>query len=381
MNCRCRKDIKQKFMLIYLGITLFTLVYSLFFPNIRSNKKQNKIYLFTICSILVIFMGLRGENVGIDTRVSNDFYIRIANEHSFSSYINIINSAPIYSLFNKLLSFFCEEPWFLNIANAIIINSCFFYFIYQYSEYSVYSVYCYITMYFYLFSFNGTRQMIASALSILSFCFFDKHKRILALMVFILALGTHVTSFVFIPIFFLCNKKLKSSFYQFLLILLLISGVLFKIFYKYILIFIFKILPQYQKYGAWLQDGRFQAQGRNILVTIFYAIFLTLFIIIIYKYQIIHNNYCKIQWRLILPAAFGLILGSVFYKNALISGRVILYYTCFLVVIFPNFIEKFSRGKILLYWINGSCLLFLLYYQLHINYAGVVPYSFFWILN
>lgn len=365
-------------MLPYISITVFTLLLGILFPDNKINKMHKTQYLFIVFSILIIFMGLRGKSVGVDTAVSNDFYNRIANENSFTIYMNIINAAPVYSFYNKILSFISPNPICLNIANAVVINACFAYFIYQYSRNPVFSVYCYITMYFYLFSYNGSRQSLAGALCLLAFCLMKKGRCILPLVIILSALGVHMTCIIFFPMFILCSNRLKINTYQLILLFIGIGCVILRLLYKPILSLAFYIMPAYQKYGQWLDEGRFQAQGRNVLVTIFYTAFVILHIIIIWKQ---HNSIVaqrKEDWQLILPSVFGLMLGLVFYKNALISGRVILYFACFMVVILPNFIEQFSRGKFLLYSIIGFCLMFLLYYQLHINYAGVMPYQFFW---
>ena len=365
-------------MLFYFSITFFTLLSGCFFPNMKTNKIHKTLYLFIVFSVLIIFMGLRGKNVGVDTSISNDFYTRIAYESSFSIYMNIVNAAPVYSFYNKILSFISFNPICLNLANAIIINTCFAYFIYQHSENPLFSVYCYITMYFYLFSYNGTRQSLAGALCLLAFCLLKKGRPVLPLMIFLAALGVHMTCIIFFPMYILCSNRLKISTYQLILLIIGIGCIILRFSYKPFLSLVFRIMPSYQKYGQWLEDGRFQAQGRNVLVTIFYIVFVILYITILWKQRNSIVSKRKEEWQLILPAVFGLMLGLVFYRNALISGRVILYFTCFMIVVLPNFIEHFSRGKFLSYSIIGFCLLFLLYYQLHINYAGVMPYKFFW---
>lgn len=365
-------------MTIYYVITMLSLAIGCFFPNSRTNKKQKKLYLIFVFALLAFLMGVRGETVGIDTKISNEFFYRISEEKSLSVYLNIINAAPIYSIYNKLLSLLCSEAWLLNTINAILINGCFAYFIYRYSDNAVFSVFCYITMYFYMFAFNGTRQMLANAICILAFCFLNDGRKLISVILVIMALGTHATCIVFLPMFLLCIRKIKTSIYKLLLIVLVLGCIFIKIFYKYILHLIFYILPAYKKYGEWLEDGRFQAQGRNVLFTLFCMCFLLLFVAIIWKHRDFRGNQCVTYWRLILPPAFGLMLGLIFYKNALISGRIILYYTCFMIVVFPNFIERFSKGKLLPYTVIGMCLLCLLFFQLQINYAGVVPYRTVW---
>lgn len=365
-------------MQIYFAITLFVVLLGVFFPHIKESEKEKKIYLLMVTVILSALMGLRNETVGVDTAVSNEFYIRIAQETSFSRYINIINSAPVYSLYNKFLSLLCPKVWFLNIVNALIINACFAYFIYQYSENAVFSIYCYISMYFYLFAFNGTRQSLASALCVLSFCLHSKGKPLKASFLFLSAIGTHLTCIVFFPVFIICNEEKKQRLSHLKLCILAVASLFLKYAYQNILQLFFKIMPSYAKYGEWLEDGRFRAQGRNILVSIFYMFFLMLFISAIWSRHA-NINKTKTYWCLILPSFIGISMGLLFFKNALISGRVILYFTCFMIVIFPNLVEQFNnRAKFLIYSAIGFCLLFLLYYQLHINYAGVVPYQFFW---
>lgn len=362
-------------MQIYLGITGIIVLLGMVLKKIKNGEI---LYLAAAFSILIFFMGFRGEQVGVDTAVSNDFYIRIAEAQSPDRYMNIINAAPAYSLYNKALSLFYAEPWILNLANAVIINTCFAYFIYKYSRNVFFSVFCYITMYFYLFAFNGTRQILASAISLLAFCLMDRGKWKRGWILYFCALGTHMTCIVFLPVFLLCSKKLKPGMYQLLAVWCIAGGLIIWCLYPFTYEAVLNFFPAYQKYIVWLQDGRFQAQGRNILVTLFYAAFLVCFIAVRWKKKGMDINLYKKEWNIIIPALIGIVIGILFYKNSLISGRVILYYTCFMVVLLPNFIECFSRGRMVIYMLTGGCLLFLLYYQLHINYAGVVPYNFYW---
>ncbi len=357
-------------MQIYLGIAVTVIALD------GLAKRKKFLYLAIIFLLLNIVMGFRGENVGVDTAVSNDFFVRIAEATAPEQYMNIINAAPIYSLYNKALSVLGKSPWILNLSNAVIINTCFLYFIYKYSKNIAFSVYCYVTMYFYLFAFNGTRQMLASAICILAFCLIDENKNKKAYILYLMALGVHITCIVFLPTFFLCSTKWKLGIHQILTLCCIIGGVfiwcLYPVTYKTVLNF----FPSYQKYVIWLRDGRFEAQGRNILVTIFYAAFLVCFVAVRWKRKNLNILQYKEEWNLIIPASIGIIIGILFYKNSLISGRMILYYTCFMIILIPNFIECFSKGRAVIYIFTGSCLFFLLYYQLHINYAGVMPYHF-----
>ena len=363
-------------MLFYILLSFVCLLPGILFPSYKNSSHQKRQYLFLNCILLTVVMGLRGRTVGIDTAVSNDFYIRIAQENDFSVYMNIVNAAPVYSLYNKGLSLLSSNPYFLNIANAFIINVCFMYFIYQYSDNVIFSVYCYMTMYFYFFSFNGTRQMLACAICLLAFVLYQKRHFFRAIITFICAIGIHTTCIVFLPVFLLSYPQYKTCVYKMFFLLIIAGGAIFQVASKVIFFLVFHFLPAYQKYEVWLNAGRFQAQGRNVLVTIFYTIFVLMFLVIVWKYKVKKNYIVRRDWILLLPAMCGLVLGILFYKNALISGRVILYFTAFMTVVLPNFIEKFYNGKILLYLSIGACLLFLLYYQLNINYAGIIPYHF-----
>ena len=84
-----------------------------------------------------------------------------------------ISSMPLrlYSIYNRLLYYLFPYEQAILVFNAIIVNSCFGYFIYKRSEHPVFSSVCYLLLYTYMNTFNGTRQYIACGLFLVGIIF------------------------------------------------------------------------------------------------------------------------------------------------------------------------------------------------------------------
>ena len=126
----------------------------LFFPQ----KKAKKVYLIAVFVLLTLVMAFRSQQVGVDAAAYCSYYMRIGISDQF---MNIVNAAPLYSIYNRLLYYLFPYEQAILVFNAIIVNSCFGYFIYKRSEHPVFSSICYLLLYTYMNTFNGTRQYIA----------------------------------------------------------------------------------------------------------------------------------------------------------------------------------------------------------------------------
>ena len=102
----------------------------LFFPQ----KKAKKVYLIAVFVLLTLVMAFRSQQVG-DAAAYCSYYMRIGISDQF---MNIVNAAPLYSIYNRLLYYLFPYEQAILVFNAIIVNSCFGYFIYKRSEHPVF---------------------------------------------------------------------------------------------------------------------------------------------------------------------------------------------------------------------------------------------------
>ena len=164
----------------------------LFFPQ----KKAKKVYLIAVFVLLTLVMAFRSQQVGVDAAAYCSYYMRIGISDQF---MNIVNAAPLYSIYNRLLYYLFPYEQAILVFNAIIVNSCFGYFIYKRAEHPVFSSVCYLLLYTYMNTFNGTRQYIACGLFLVGIIFLQEKKTVRAVLWMIAALGVHQMVFVMLP--------------------------------------------------------------------------------------------------------------------------------------------------------------------------------------
>lgn len=360
------------YLLIYLIIVIYSFI--LFFLNINRNKKKKFFLIFT-CIFLLLIMGLRSVNVGTDTKTYVNLYKHIA---SGSDIFNVIKSAPLYVIYNKLVSILFNDDtgkWII-FLNSLIIVTGIGIFIYRNSKNIVISMLLYISLYFYFIGFNISRQFIALILVLNSY-YYIKNNMIKKYIVLIsMAIAIHNTAIVGIVLYPICKIEWsKSKVYVFSLL-----SILTMFLYEKILNIFLKIFPRYNMY---MGSGRFSindvGEGKKILVSIFYLcfVFLALYVLSYKKYESSLENKIEI-YRLTSIVMFASIIGIFFYNNLLIS-RIEIYFSIFSIIFIPNLTEYIGgRIRLLIYYLVILLTIFSLIVQLNSNISGVIPYEPIW---
>lgn len=365
-------------MIPYLAILALISALAVLFYALPDQKKAKKAFSCISVLVLALFMGLRGQDVGIDTPSYSDYFCRIADSSDPAHFMNIVTAAPIYSLFNKLLGIFSHDPQILLICVAFITCISVMVFINSFSENVYLSTFFFIALYFYINCFNGMRQGLAISLCLLSFALmFKKHGR-WSLVVLIMAAGVHLTSLVMAPFIFLCRRKWSITSTQKWCIAVLCLSVLLFFFLPYILDWFIALVPRYSHYSDLLFSERYKTAGRNILRTFFYLGILILFFWGINKNRGIKEDERQRDIKLLIPVMFGVAIALVFYDNYLLCERIAAFLLVLMIVVIPNTMKYLTSIRALYSIISCGAGIVLYIVLLNGNYAGVIPYSFFW---
>ena len=348
----------------------------LFFPQ----KKAKKVYLIAVFVLLTLVMAFRSQQVGVDAAAYCSYYMRIGISDQF---MNIVNAAPLYSIYNRLLYYLFPYEQAILVFNAIIVNSCFGYFIYKRSEHPVFSSICYLLLYTYMNTFNGTRQYIACGLFLVGIIFLQEKKTVRAVLWMIAALGVHQMVFVMLPIvlFVLMQRwtKGKSLFWG--------AGIIFggslilSRFYQQILLLVARMLPAYRKYVEGLIPFfNEEAQGRNIYLTIFLSIFVILGYFKFYE-DIKTGRFRdeRVQsgefYIMLMATNVSISRGLLFASNTGMA-RIREFYSPYFLTFLPYLLYRMVKQYKAACFAVGSVLMVVMTIQLLDNYAGVVPYVF-----
>ncbi len=270
--------------LVIVAFVLYALAYA---ANRDTLMYQNRdsVYLITWFLLATVIMGLRSVNVGTDTL-------------SYSNHFNDISSARWSTIFSNLhfLRYNSLEIGYVCLAKicSMVVNDYIFF------QFVLAAIYCFAMMSFlrenvkskiilttvflgselYLFAFNISRQMIAVALTALSWNYLCKNKKQKAILLMILSASFHMPSMVFLIayIFYLIRKK------RILFNITVFVGIIAAINYKFVINFVFTHLGKYAYYlgniNYWANAKIKQRMGLSVIV---YSIVLMLAIYILLK--------------------------------------------------------------------------------------------------
>lgn len=239
-------------MTIYFVIlSYFAVLFAVLKLNMEKAQKDiKKIYSFLCFVILFLVMGLRAPTVGTDIKQYLYVYNNLTpNINSFISELDIgsfFSSENGFAFLNSILKtlHFNNQQYIMFFSFVFAFSFIFFY--YKYSKNVFISILLFITIGNFAMSMTGLSQTLAIVLTLYSFKFILERKLIKFLIIILIAMSFHFSSFIFLPVYFLYGIILKKRevILVFCFILLLLP--LNKIIYNYLLIPF--IPPQYTIY-------------------------------------------------------------------------------------------------------------------------------------
>lgn len=194
--------------LLFFPVVLYYLFYNN--KNLMDSKSISNItsYYLLVSIVLVAFVGLRRADIGMDTLVYRNMFLR-ANNIEFHKAINSIEAEWGYLIFQKLVgrisldfSFFCLISAIVSIIPVVI-------YIKMYSPIPALSIFLYIGFGFYTFVFSGIRQGLAIGMCCLAAIFIHKKKFLYYCFFVFLAVMFHKSALIFIPAYWMSRLKLN----------------------------------------------------------------------------------------------------------------------------------------------------------------------------
>lgn len=343
-------------MLIYIvTLALITFFAIVIYTRNTEIQKKDKLFLTITFIILTFISGFRDVSVGTDTESYQSIFLKYV--YGLPDY----HSELGYAYFNKLIAMLSSNPQAIIIASSIIINLGVMRFIYKNSPNAWLSVYLYITLFFYFFSFNYTRQFIAISLVLLGWNFL-KDKKIITFLIFvILATSFHTSAIISLLLIFIFFSRNNTRLVPWILILSVISMLGMDTIFNYV----FELFPRYQGYNT---GDISQSGGINSLI-LYLVIFLVT--LIFRKKKDPDNNIA------LIIVTICAVLGVLSFEYYIFS-RPSLYFNIFVIVIIPKITSNFKGIESLIanYIVIIFGFAYLMYY-LFLNWHDVVPYEIF----
>lgn len=341
------------YILLFFYSSLMSVLYSI---------KRSWILFYLLVLPMVVLMGLRGVDVGIDTaQYVRNFHYSLSADYnkSFSFYI-ISRASYFFSLSYHgvflLFSFFSVYPFF---------------YVAKKEKVSLYFVVIFIfSMGIYFRYYNIMIQGMAVGL-----CFMSFYYRILGInkasfLVYAVALLTHYSAIFFLPfLLFIPSKK-----YSFLIFFLWIVSLPF-LFSELPLLFLIDhisfVVPN--AYNHYLSESHIRYDG---LVSLGTAIPQVLFLFVWYAYHSSKILFFKRFGSYVFLFLFSVVIFNLL-NSAIFFNRVHLYFTVFGVIAIPVSVNylfcRYNR-----FFVNISVALFfniLFFYRLFQDPYLILPYS------
>lgn len=346
-------------------INILLLIIMSYFFLIKRNDLHSKKVFCTIASFnWIILSGLRHLSIGADTYQYKLSFINACKtswKDVFNNFIEVYSGItdgkdPGYLFFEKVCSIFTHNYQVYLIIIALIFMGLLAYFIYKNSSNPFLSYLLFSTLFYAFFAITGHRQTIATALTVLlGYELIKKRKLCLYILVIIISYTIHKSSIIFLPFYFIYNKKITKNY-----IIFMLMSIIFSFSYRFQLSEFFKQLAGYEEYGVY--------EGAGTEVFTFFL--LLMFLVALYFYPILKKR--NINANHYINALF---LACFFVPLTYINPsamRVVQYFSIFIMLALPDIVNCFKKqDKQFILYLVVIILLFLFI-------KGQPVYLFFW---
>ena len=337
---------------------------------------------------LTFISAFRGIKVGTDTYNYCNIYSKIASG-SFNGSV-LIPKGSLLEYYYKIISFiFVKENGYM-ISTSIPTMIGFYLLIKKYSRNYYLAVYFFVSSYIYFFSMNAGRQMLAVAVTILSFILWNERRFVASIVAYLVAIQIHNSAIIFGVYFLVSMVKWNFVFF------VIFSGASFVICRSVVyLIGIFvKLFPRYQWMIRKSYIYELASRGR---LSVVYAL-ICFFSILMMLYWILHsenniviklNNYVEFAskvrmkeveiqfyYRIMAMLMLSGIL-YVVYPTVIIFTRMSYYLFVYFLLLLPEALEKMNHLKKTAIVTIYVAFFITFVYQLQGGYSGVLEYKFY----
>lgn len=361
----------------------------MFYPYIlvkcaqRNGIDATRIAAIIACSILLFFMALRANTVGVDTK----YYSYVFTQFRDISWGDVFHATlygeqtqkntftfdfePGYRLLNKIISMFFVSPQAITVVNSLLIILLLYRIIQAESPMILLSIWLYITLGIYQTEMNVSRNAIAIFICFLAFRWIRERKVWFFILYVFIAATFHQTAFFFLPVYWLVNYfKLNRRRMVLLIAVSCLVGLKFDI-----LVSMFgAILPS--RYTRYLIDSSFSL--KSILVGVFSAVLCGLVSCFMNRNEreTVMDKLSVGNWMFVLNMCFfGINLGIE--AGARVAALFGPYMICYIPQMI-NEIESPQRRKTVIWLVVAvSFIQYVIRLQIN-NIGGTMPYLFFW---
>lgn len=328
--------------------------------------KKKKSFVILQCVQWVLISCLRADTVGADTQS----YAWMYDMHRDLSWYDLFEyfktyyfeEAPVngfepgYMFFEKLIMTIWDNQVFYKFSIAAIFMSALGRFVYKNSDDPFIAFMLYSGLFYNMFSLTGYRQVLSVAIGILwAYEYIKERKLFKFLLLVFLASLIHKSTLIFIPFYFISQKKISAAYAVSAGIAILIM-----IAYREQLFNIIKGLVGYEEYGT---HGGFTQRN-------FIMMFGALAFLAIWRFPLIIKEY---------PGAYmyynGLIMSAAMLSFAMVSPtamRLVYDFAFTLMLLVPKVFKSFNRKDTVIAY-TVSILIFGFFVT-----TRAVPYEFFW---
>lgn len=336
---------------------------SLNIANITISK--NQLILALACFELIILTGLRSYNIGADTLVyldALDYYKSLDhNNILFAELVEPFDFEIGYFFLTKICAWLgCNKTVFLFII-ATLIYLPLFKTIETRSTKPILSILIYFGLGIFSYSLGIFRQMIACSILLIGIKYIEKREIFKYIFIVLLASSFHLTALIALPIYWLYTIKISKT----VINIFLFIEIIFLFFGRYILLFIFNLLPSYSGYI----NSQYDLIGGSYLMLVFFAI-----IAILSLRALDDKN--KVSF---ISLYITIMIQTLAYSMNLF-GRLVPYFSIHLIILIPQLIDfyftKKETKKMAIIFV--SIIFMLLTFKDLYGNKYVCPYNFVW---
>lgn len=322
-------------------------------------KNYRKLFIFSAFFIIAITLGFRGSSVGEDTKM----YLSIAELSQNLSFSEIIREFPkstwyvdidgyhhkietIYLLYNKIIMTLTGQSQLVLLISALISSWGFGRFIYDNSSDIFLSTYAFLCESFFMFSFNGMRQILAISIAINSYTCVKNNNYKKALLLILISSLFHQSSLIYLLMFVLykIKNKQKAIKYVFItsIILTQISPMLYSI--------VMKFSPYYAGY---LKNSYWEASVNGIIILWIIELLMIVFIYF--------NKLSNVDDYMIISCTILYLAIEIIGLKFTVISRLGLYFRVFILLLFARF-KKYFKKKDRWIYVSFICVILAVLY-------------------
>lgn len=336
-------------MLLFYGLSVFLLLGALI------PKKKQGFYLLISFFILFVLSAYRDINVGTDTKNYEFLFGQLESGVDWIRYA----IEPGWVFLNEFVISYGGTYRDLIIISSLLVLVPIFFVAKKYSHNPMLTISIFYLLYFYFFSWNGTRQSIALSLFLVALMLLLKSRRLWFVCIVVFAALFHESILLTLPLIFI-NKvptnKTKLLIYIFIAMVLGICGIGY-----------LSSIAKITGYAIYIQE---YASGNILGNLLFLLIFNSFFAFILFT-----SPKVTIEFKLFF--VFILILNLTIRLP--LGDRVVMYFSIYQILFYPYYLitlKNRSADSVFISYIFIILFIYVMFMQKIGSGSGeIIPYT------